>query len=423
MNKSEEILNWWNGNKDSFPNDIPQYTEEQQIEREQEFETLISRFKLILRRTKGSYKMVRREKEALLEVIRQIFRSSFEFKNDEIELIFSAPMVSATSTFVRAVLKYEPDINPEAIFQALRNVWIMNGLQRLMRQKVELTPSVFGYSMLYPYTDNYLDDASISLSHKFQFVDRFADRLAGKHIEAENSHEERIFEMVELIEGEWERDEYPELYRSLLDIHAAQADSIRLMVCNPELGFEDRLGISIRKGAASVIADGYLLKGNLTEKEQTFLHGYGAYLQLLDDLQDLESDIQEGVWTAFAFSSKSEKLDRLLQQTYWFGENVIQQAAVFDSPDVPLFQGLMRRSYELFLVDAVRTNKVFFSAGFVSDFQCRLPFRIPYITKVSADVERLKAQFSNCLMREAIEASQSMEFTFLKRKSPLEQQA
>ena len=55
------------------------------------------------------------------------------------------------------------------IFQAIRNVWIMNSIQILYNMEVKLTPSIFAYSMLYPYSDNYLDDANISVGEKVEF--------------------------------------------------------------------------------------------------------------------------------------------------------------------------------------------------------------------------------------------------------------
>jgi hypothetical protein len=54
------------------------------------------------------------------------------------------------------------ELTPENIYQGLRNVWIMNGLQLMMNLPVEITPSVFAYSMIYPYSDNLLDDPNIS---------------------------------------------------------------------------------------------------------------------------------------------------------------------------------------------------------------------------------------------------------------------
>ena len=54
--------------------------------------------------------------------------------------------------------RFDPALSAADIFQASRNVWTAAGLQVLLGQRLELTPAIFAYSMLYPYTDNLLDD-------------------------------------------------------------------------------------------------------------------------------------------------------------------------------------------------------------------------------------------------------------------------
>ena len=43
-----------------------------------------------------------------------------------------------------------------------------------------ITSSILGYSLLYPYSDNYLDRADISAEEKLRFSERFRDRLRGE---------------------------------------------------------------------------------------------------------------------------------------------------------------------------------------------------------------------------------------------------
>jgi len=52
------------------------------------------------------------------------------------------------------------------IFQASRNAWTTNGLQIILGMPARLTPAIFGYSMLYPCTDNYLDHPGVSTADK-----------------------------------------------------------------------------------------------------------------------------------------------------------------------------------------------------------------------------------------------------------------
>ena len=113
------------------------------------------------------------------------------------------------------------------IFQSLRNVWIMNCIQVLLGIGISVTPSVFAYSMLYPYTDNFLDAGKVSERQKRETNDRLEKRLGGEPVRSETLLENRLFKLVEMIEGQFDRKLFPMVYRSLIGIHAAQVRSMR----------------------------------------------------------------------------------------------------------------------------------------------------------------------------------------------------
>ena len=66
----------------------------------------------------------------------------------------------------------------------MRNVWIMNGVQLMADVPVKITPSVFAYSMIYPYSDNFLDDPNVTEEEKQAFSKRFNQRLHGYGIKS-----------------------------------------------------------------------------------------------------------------------------------------------------------------------------------------------------------------------------------------------
>ena len=65
-----------------------------------------------------------------------------------------------TATFLDEALAFNPSFELGDLYQALRNVWIMNSQQLFRGSPIVYSPSIFAYSMLYPYTDNALDDRS-----------------------------------------------------------------------------------------------------------------------------------------------------------------------------------------------------------------------------------------------------------------------
>jgi hypothetical protein len=102
-----------------------------------------------------------------------------------------------------------------------------------------------------------------------------------------------------MIESQYSQTEFPDVFQSLLDIHTAQTDSLKLIHQKDLLSEKEIISICLNKGGASVLADGFLVAGKLTDEQRHFLFGYGAYLQLLDDVQDVREDWDSGLMTVF----------------------------------------------------------------------------------------------------------------------------
>ena len=313
--------------------------------------------------------------------IRGFLRNGLDFTDSQLELMFSDEMVEITRSFVRQAKAFDSDLAFNDIFQACRNMWIMNGLQLIMGMRMQLTPSILAYSMLYPYTDNLIDDPKISSFEKLVFSERFRDRLSGVKLEPQNKTENAIFCLVGMIEKEYSRNDFPEVYESLLGIHDAQTNSMRLFQQNNPIEGPEILKICLAKGGASVLADGYLVAGKLTDTQRYFLFGYGAYLQLLDDIQDVEEDHAAGLMTVFSESAFRVSLDEKLNKTYWFGEHVMESLDSFDGQHIELFKSLMRRSMDLFITEAIAQVPDAYSRKYVTTFEHFSPFHFSYIRK------------------------------------------
>ncbi|MGH9696911.1 MAG: hypothetical protein ACRD5Z_22385, partial [Bryobacteraceae bacterium] len=165
------------------------------------------------------------------------------------------------------------------ILQACRNAWTACGLQALLGEPPRLTPAIFAYSMLYPYSDNYLDDKHISWAAKLRFSARFRQRLAAGELAPGDALENTIWDLVSRIESQWPRKAYPAVYDCLLAIHRAQEKSLAQQRA-AWLSDADILRLSFAKGGASVLADAYLAAGSLSEVERNFAFGWGVLLQL-----------------------------------------------------------------------------------------------------------------------------------------------
>jgi hypothetical protein len=304
-----------------------------------------------------------------------------DFTSEQLEMMFSDEMIGITRSFVRQAHEFDPNLSFSDIFQACRNMWIMNGIQLIMGIPMQLTPSVFAYSLLYPYTDNMIDDPLVSTVEKMLFSNRFRDRLSGHQLESVNKTEDIVFQLVGMIEAEYSRIDFPEIYESLLGIHEAQTNSMKLIKQKYSLSENETLKICLTKGGASVLADGYLVAGRLTKEQRFFLFGYGAYLQLLDDIQDVDEDFQAGLMTVFSRSAFQTPLDEMLNKTYWFGEEVMKSIDQFDGQHLDLFKSLMRKSMDLFIAEAIAQNPQAYSLQYVSEFETYSPFHFSYVRK------------------------------------------
>lgn len=319
--------------------------------------------------------------KVIFPAIRTFFKSTFNFEDNHLDIILSDSYTEATKKFIETGRRFDPNLSMEDIFQACRNVWIINGIQSMMGLPIELTPSVFAYSMLYPYTDNYLDNPHITSESKIIFNRRFQRRINGEKIVPENTDEKNIFNLIEMIEEQYERSRYPKVYESLLAIHHGQTKSIRLLDTSGSLKETNVLKICIEKGGASVLADGYLVSSSLTEFQERFLFGFGAYLQMVDDIQDVNKDSKAGLLTPFSQASQQTSLDELTNRTFNFGVRIMDQINCFKGSNLESLKSLMEKSIKILLIESVGLNNKFYSRSYTRKIENYSPFRFSYLKK------------------------------------------
>ncbi len=319
--------------------------------------------------------------KAIFTAARALFKSAFNFEDNHLDIIFSDSYKETTRKFVEKGRNFDPNLSMEDIFQACRNVWIINGIQSMMDLSIELNPSIFAYSMLYPYTDNYLDSPHITLESKIDFSRRFQNRIKGKKAMPENSDEKNIFDLISIIEDQYERSSYPKVYESLLAIHNGQTKSIRLLDTSGSLTETDVLKICIEKGGASVLADGYLVSSSLTQSQERFLFGFGAYLQLVDDIQDVNKDSRAGLLTPFSQVCRQTSLDKLTNRTFNFGKRIMGNTDCFKGSNRDCLKSLIEKSTRILLIESIGLNNEFYSRPYLKKIEEYSPFRFSYLKK------------------------------------------
>jgi hypothetical protein len=383
----KEFTNLWNSSSVSFPNMGEEIPFPEKLKREEGMEQFSKtmRNETDLKNINGSGKKI------LVQQLKQnmgvFFKNSFNFEADELSIITEKGFTKVTREFMKMARRFDPNVKMEDIFQASRNLWIINSLQIMMNEPVKVSPSTFAYSMLYPYTDNYIDNPSISNSEKISFSSRFGKRLHGETVLAANDHEKVIFELVSMIEFDWDRVLYPQVYESLIGIHDAQTRSIHLLNKNEKLSSDELLEICIDKGGTSVLADGYLIKGKLTSEEEWFCFGFGAFLQFVDDIQDIQEDIDGRLETLFTRATQTGKLEEFTNRTLSFSNAVLNNLSCFTSDVLVSMQGLMSKSINFMVNEAVGLNNFSYNPQYVSEFERFSPFRYSFIKKRRGNLE------------------------------------
>jgi hypothetical protein len=275
--------------------------------------------------------------------------------------------------------QFDPSLSMADIIQASRNAWTACGLQPLLGERAGITPAILGYSLLYPYSDNYLDREDVSREAKLCFSARFRTRLRGDSLSALDYREAAVWTMVDLIEGQYPRAQYPDVFDCLLAIHRAQEESIAQQRSSSLLSDADLLRVSCAKGGTSVLADACLAHGWLSEEERVFSFEWGVLLQLGDDLQDLREDMRRGSVTLFSRAAKSgTPLDALAIQLLSFSNRV--GARMDGLPQGSrILKNLLKMSWRSLIIGAIANSHEFFSPTFLREAEECSPFRFDFL--------------------------------------------
>lgn len=375
----EDYALYWENSQHDFPFLERKYTPSEKYSRENILDQYLESAKALRQKKQSGINISSEDEKRFLASTRSFFCQALSFTPRQLDVMFSDTTTEVSRQFARQARQFDPNIPFVDILQAGRNVWIMNGLQIVLGVPVKLTPSILAYSLLYPYTDNLIDNPDISAAEKIIFSNNFHKRLEGLPVQPNNPSEEIIYRLVEMIEGEFPRPDYPGVYQSLIAIHETQTNSVQLMLPEESLTETEALKIGIAKGGASVVADGYLVAGHLTKEQEDFLFGYGAYLQLLDDIQDVKEDRDAGLKTIF--TRNHMPLEMKINKTWWFGEQVMQRLPLLGGEHLEVFGSLMRKSMDFFIIESIAQNPDLYSTPYVNTLEAYSPFNFEYIQK------------------------------------------
>ena len=326
--------------------------------------------------------------EQLMPLAGKLLKVSFGLEDRHVAALASYGFAEAGEEFARQARRFDPDISAEDIYQAGRNAWSMNLMQYLLGLPVEVTPAVLAYSLLYPYSDNYLDDPALPIKEKAAFSHAFERRLAGLPVPPATPGQQKIFDLVGMIEGQFDRRLYPQVYASLMAIFRAQIKSLQLQLPHASPYEVDVLGLTFEKGGTSVLADGYLVAGSLTPFQREFSFYYGAFTQLMDDLEDVEQDRRDGILTVFSQTAGHWPLDALTSRAIVFGNGLLDAMGQFQAPGLELLEEVMRKCITPLMIDSAARVGHLYSRSYMQELEQHAPYRFAQLKQIRRKVSR-----------------------------------
>jgi len=372
----------WNACGECSAPEGRRYSTWEQQEREKAYDEALEAVEWEARRARGMKARSKAGRDEIYDRIVAAFArfaaTALDLGDDSIELL-TRDYLPAGTELARWARQFDPGLSQADIIQACRNAWTACGLQPLLGRPARLTPSILGYSLLYPYSDNHLDREDATREAKLEFSRRFRRRLHGDLAAAADDREAAVWALVELVEEEYPRARYPQVFDCLLAIHRAQEQSLAQVRGN--CGDEELLAISCAKGGSSVVADACLAQPWLSEEESGFAFAWGVLLQLGDDLQDVREDGQRGSLTLFSgAAARGERLDGRVRQLLNLSERVSARMDRMPHGSATL-KGLLRMSWRSLILMAMAESHGCFSPEFLEEAEGWSPFRFGFLRK------------------------------------------
>jgi hypothetical protein len=289
----------------------------------------------------------------------------------------------AGEKFVAQARSFDPKMTDADVQQALRNLWVFNSIQFYLGKPVSVTPSSFAYSVLYPYTDNWLDGTGEAGRGKQALLRWLSSQLSGRPVPTDDPRKAGIAALLGMIRKEHPRSRCPDVHESLLAIHRAQKKALFLRGAASGGSEHSLIPLTIEKGGTSVLVDGYLA-GHLNNVQAEAIFGYGVLLQLVDDLQDLQEDVDGGQSSPFSRAIRHGTLEGLTNRLFNLTRIVANQLKCHDSPQNDHVAALVERSCTVLIEEAIARHSHLYRQGYLSFLNRFAPVRFAYLRGIGS---------------------------------------
>ena len=292
-------------------------------------------------------------------------------------------------TFLDRANAFDETISTESLWQAMRNYLIYAVIANLQGKSQDCHDAILGYSLLYPYTDNYIDAWRRTSDDKNAYHDLIRRTLSGESASPRNDHEKKTMRLLYLVLDHYSDDvtRRQDAANLLLIMLQAQEESMLQIHRRgaKKLDAAEILRISAYKGGLSVLLDYMISIGfdcsERTEDEMCFYLALGLVLQLADDLQDLAEDRKKHAQTLATACRGRKARERFANRLLHFAWDCISGF----SPRNPELHHFILRNCQSMLLVSVAQNAKYFSKDYLKMIDPYLPVSLSYIMRMGGD--------------------------------------
>jgi len=387
-----QIKNEWIASPDSFPDFLAEIPAEARVQNEKYIQLISDDFRKIIKsfpiHSRGRKKWKRKMQDMLGQVLLEETIIGVHFAMDQQTL---QAFQDEIKEFLLHVRRFAPELPLESIAQAIRNYIVYAMFNEIHQMKSGFSMAGFGYSMLYPFTDNFIDSPEYSDLEKRKYNRIIRDKLEGKEVRPLTLHQKKTCELLSAIESEYPRDSDSAIFTLLLMMLEAQEDSLRQQNRNEALSLSERMDISLCKGGLSVLIDRFLVKKEITEADLVFYLGFGFFLQLADDLQDIKDDSLQGNQTMLTLDLHCLQEEKIANKALHFMHRISKD---FKADNDVFMSFILSNCYQL-IYSSVIGSREFFSKEYLDKLEKYFPVTYPFlenIKKNQKDTKDIKIQ-------------------------------
>lgn len=288
-----------------------------------------------------------------------------------------------TRHFVRRTRDFDNKLSIENIWQAIRNFFIYAVIVDLQENEQNCEEPIFSYSLLYPYTDNFIDDTRKRKEEKESYNEMIKRTICGEDVEASGECEKKT---QKLLLNLLSFDGFPdieEIRNALLLILDAQMKSM-IQQSNIALTYDDILQVSVYKGALSVYVDYLFASSNRREEDTDFYLKFGFLLQVVDDLQDICDDLKDESKTLMTYHYREGSLEAVVNKLLHYTYAIFQE---FLPKNPKLKEFMMQNCFTMILI-TVASNQAYFSRDYLVEIERYLPFQQDYLKGLSISINK-----------------------------------